>query len=76
MKIFKTCLVNYQLNNLNKSYFQVLIKQLESVQANPDTADQLDFSKIKSLQNLIDVNEGVQVTHTGQHGATSRATPR
>ncbi|ERL91955.1 hypothetical protein D910_09278, partial [Dendroctonus ponderosae] len=52
-----------------------LIKQLEAVQNDPDAADQLDFSKIKSLQNLINVNEGVQVTHTGQHGATSRATP-
>ncbi|XP_048525428.1 mucin-5AC isoform X1 [Dendroctonus ponderosae] len=62
--------------SLTQDEIQGLIKQLEAVQNDPDAADQLDFSKIKSLQNLINVNEGVQVTHTGQHGATSRATPR
>uniref|UniRef100_A0AAR5NZX8 LEM domain-containing protein n=1 Tax=Dendroctonus ponderosae TaxID=77166 RepID=A0AAR5NZX8_DENPD len=62
--------------SLTQDEIQGLIEQLEAVQNDPDAADQLDFSKIKSLQNLINVNEGVQVTHTGQHGATSRATPR
>ncbi|XP_066245643.1 uncharacterized protein [Euwallacea similis] len=62
--------------SLSQEEIQVLIKQLEAVQNNPNAADQLDFSKITSLHNLINVNEGVQVTHAGQHGATSRATPR
>lgn len=62
--------------SLSQDEIQGLIKQLEAVQNNPSAVDQLDFSKIKSLQTLINVNEGVQVTHTGQHGATSRATSR
>ncbi|KAF7268097.1 hypothetical protein GWI33_018733 [Rhynchophorus ferrugineus] len=62
--------------NLSQEEIQVLIKQLEAVQNDPKAATQLDFSKIKSLQNLIDVNEGVQVTSAGQRGTTLRATAR
>ncbi|CAH1124244.1 unnamed protein product [Ceutorhynchus assimilis] len=62
--------------NLSQEEIKGLIKQLEEARKNPNAIDQLDLTKIRSLQNLINVNEGVEVTHTGQHGATSRATPR
>ncbi|XP_060532332.1 mucin-2-like isoform X7 [Cylas formicarius] len=57
---------------LSQSEIRALIKQLEAIQRNPKSSDQLDFSKIKSLQNLLDVKDGVEVISPGQHGTTLR----
>lgn len=61
-------------NALSQDDVQKLIKQLEAVQKDPKNTAALDFSQIKSLQNLINSNDGVQVASNGQHGATSRVT--
>ncbi|KAJ8932359.1 hypothetical protein NQ314_014726, partial [Rhamnusium bicolor] len=61
-------------NALSQDDIQKLIKQLEAVQKDPKNADALDLSQIKSLQNLINTNEGVEVLTNSQNGATSRLT--
>ncbi|KAJ8919542.1 hypothetical protein NQ315_002163 [Exocentrus adspersus] len=61
-------------NSLTQEDVQKLIKQLETVQKDPKNTDALDFSQIKSLQTLLNTNDGVEVASNGQHGATSRGT--
>lgn len=61
-------------NALSQDDVQKLIKQLEAVQKDPKNTAALDFSQIKSLQNLINSDSGVEVASNGQHGATSRVT--
>lgn len=60
-------------NALSQADIQNLIKQLEGLQKDP-AKQSLDLSQIKSLQTLINVDEGVQVQANGEHGATSRRT--
>lgn len=61
-------------NSLSQDDVQKLIKQLEAVQKDPQNTAALDFTQIKSLQNLINSGGGVEVASNGQHGATSRVT--
>lgn len=60
-------------NALTQEDIQKLIKQLEGLQKDPSKGS-LDLSQVKSLQTLINVDEGVQVQANGEHGATSRKT--
>lgn len=60
-------------NALTQEDIQKLIKQLEGLQKDPSKGS-LDLTQIKSLQTLINVDEGVQVQANGEHGATSRRT--
>lgn len=64
-------------NALTQGDIQKLIKQLEGLQKDPAKGS-LDLTQIKSLQTLINVDEGVQVQTNGENGATSRrtSTPR
>ncbi|CAH1174138.1 unnamed protein product [Phaedon cochleariae] len=60
-------------NSLSQEDIQKLIAQLEGLQK--DSSKQaLDLSQIKSLQNLINTDEGVVVLANGEHGTTSRRT--
>lgn len=60
-------------NSLTQDDIKKLMNQLEELQKDPSKGS-LDLSQIKSLQNLINVDEGVQVQANGEHGATSRRT--
>lgn len=60
-------------NALTQEDVQKLIKQLEGLQKDPSKGS-LDLSQVKSLQTLINADEGVQVQANGEHGATSRRT--
>lgn len=60
-------------NALSQDDIQKLIKQLEGLQKDPSKGS-LDLTQIKSLQTLINADEGVQVQANGEHGATSRRT--
>lgn len=60
-------------NSLSQEDIQKLIKQLEGLQKDPSKGS-LDLTQVKSLQTLINADEGVQVQTNGEHGATSRRT--
>lgn len=60
-------------NSLSQDDIQKLIKQLEGLQKDPSKGS-LDLTQIKSLQTLINADEGVQVQANGELGATSRRT--
>lgn len=62
-------------NTLTQDDIQKLIKQLEGIQKDPSKGA-LDLSQIKSLQNLINTDTGVEVLTNGEHGTTSRVSPR
>lgn len=62
-------------NSLTQNDIQKLIKQLEGLQKDPSKGA-LDLSQIKSLQNLINTDEGVQVLTNGEHGTTRRTSTR
>nr|XP_015834645.1 PREDICTED: mucin-2 isoform X6 [Tribolium castaneum] len=60
------------VSSLSQQDIQKLIRQLENIQKDPTNSQELDFSQIKSLQALLNSDEGVQVTSSGSTGATSR----
>ncbi|XP_044255740.1 mucin-2-like isoform X6 [Tribolium madens] len=60
------------VSSLSQQDIQKLIRQLENIQKDPANSQELDFSQIKSLQALLNSDEGVQVTSSGSTGATSR----
>ncbi|CAH0560276.1 unnamed protein product [Brassicogethes aeneus] len=57
-------------NELSQEDIQKLISQLETLQKNPRDGKALDLSQIKSLNALINTNEGVRVTSSGEIGTT------
>lgn len=61
-------------NALSQDDIQKLIRQLEIIQRNPKNSDAgaLDLNSVKSLQTLINSNDGVQVLTAGTTGATAR----
>ncbi|XP_049825524.1 mucin-17 isoform X7 [Aethina tumida] len=61
-------------NQLSQEDIKKLINQLETLQKNPRDSKALDFTQIKSLQNLINTNEGVLVTSSGESGTTRPST--
>lgn len=62
------------VSSLSQRDIQKLIRQLETIQNDPNNSQELDFSQIKSLQALLNSDEGVQVQSSGSTGATSRPT--
>lgn len=62
-------------NSLSQDDIRKLIKQLEAVQKDPKN-NELDLTQVKSLQHLINADEGVQIIPASRSGSTSRASTR
>lgn len=60
------------IEQLSQEELQKLIKQLETIQKNPNSAQSADLSSVKSLLSLINTDKGVQVTSSSSFGTSQR----